>query len=174
MVRTRICTHLILILIPSHCHFFQAFPCGSAAKQFACNVGDLGSTPGLGRFPGGGHGNPLHYSGLENSMDWIVHGVAKSQTRERFSPSWPFSSVHIRLRKAGRSLHKSLAGMCYLPFPGGSVVRNLPANAGDMGLIPGLARCPGEENGNPLQYSCLGNAMDREAWRATVQGIPKN
>ena len=59
-------------------------------------------------------------------------------------------------------------------FPGGSVVKNLPANAGDMGLIPGLGRSPGEGNGNPLQYSCLGNPMDREAWRAAVPGVTKS
>ena len=46
-------------------------------------------------------------------------------------------------------------------FPGGSVVKNLPANAGDMGLIPGLGRSPGGGNGNPLQYSCLDNPKDR-------------
>ena len=138
MVRTRVCTHFILI--PSHYDLFQGFPCGSAGKQFACNAGDLVSIPGLERSPGGGHGNPLHYSGLENSMDCIVHEVAKSQTQEWFSLSWPFSSVHIRLRKAGRNLHKSLARKCYLGFPGGSVVRNLPASAGDMGLIPNAGR----------------------------------
>ena len=60
---------------------FLGFPCGSAGKESACNVGDLGSTPGLGRSPGEGKGYPLQYSGLENSMDCIVHGVAKSQTR---------------------------------------------------------------------------------------------
>ena len=48
-------------------------------------------------------------------------------------------------------------------FPGDSVVKNLPANAGDMGLIPGLKRLPGEGNGNALQCSCLGNPMGREA-----------
>ena len=58
-------------------------------------------------------------------------------------------------------------------FPGGSVVKNPPANAGDVGLIPGSGRSPGEGNGNPLPYSCLGNPMDREAWRATVQGVAK-
>ena len=51
-------------------------------------------------------------------------------------------------------------------FPGGSVVKNPPANAGDVGLIPGLGRSPGEGNGNPLQYSCLENPMDRGAWQA--------
>ena len=48
-------------------------------------------------------------------------------------------------------------------FPGGSVVKNLLVNAGDAGLIPGLGRSPGEGNGNPLQYSCLENPMDRGA-----------
>ena len=47
-------------------------------------------------------------------------------------------------------------------FPGGSVVKNPPAKAGDMGLIPGLGRFPGEENGNPLQYTYLGNSTNRE------------
>ena len=56
-------------------------PCGSAGKEFACNAGDLGSMPGLGRFPGEGKGYPLQYSGLENSMDYTVHGVARSRTR---------------------------------------------------------------------------------------------
>ena len=50
-------------------------------------------------------------------------------------------------------------------FPGVSVVKNPPANAGDAGLIPGLGRSPGEGNGNPLQYCCLGNPMDRGAWQ---------
>ena len=56
---------------------------------------------------------------------------------------------------------------------GSSVVKNLPANAGDMGLIPGLGRSPGEGNGNPLQYSCVENPMDREAWQARIHGIAK-
>jgi len=55
----------------------------------------------------------------------------------------------------------------------GSVVKNLPVNAGDMGLIPGLERSPREGNDNPLQYSCLGNPMDREAWQVTVHGVTK-
>ena len=58
-------------------------------------------------------------------------------------------------------------------FPGGSVVKNLPTNSGDtgdVGLIPGSERSPGGGNGNPVQYSCLENPMDRRAWRATVHG----
>ena len=51
----------------------------------------------------------------------------------------------------------------------GAVVKNPPANARDVGLIPGLERSPGEGSDNPLQYSCLGNPMDRGAWWATVR-----
>ena len=59
------------------------------------------------------------------------------------------------------------------------MVKNLPVNASegdirDVGSIPGLRRSPGERNGNPLQYSCLGNPMDREAWQATVSGVVKS
>ena len=65
--------------------FFGAFPGGSDSKEFACNVGDLGLILGLGRSPGGGNGNPLQYSCLENPMDEslgaTVHGVTKSQTQ---------------------------------------------------------------------------------------------
>ena len=57
------------------------FPCGSADEESAYSAGELGSIPELGRFPAEGKGYPLQYSGLENSMDCIVHGVAKSQTR---------------------------------------------------------------------------------------------
>ena len=59
---------------------FVGFPGGSDGKESACNAGDMGSIPGLGRSSGERKGYPLHYSGLENSMDCIVHGVAKSRT----------------------------------------------------------------------------------------------
>ena len=59
-------------------------------------------------------------------------------------------------------------------FPGGSMVKNPPANAGDTGLIHGLGRSPGERNGNPLQYSFLDNSMDRGTWQATVQGVARS
>ena len=58
-------------------------------------------------------------------------------------------------------------------FPRCSVVKNPPADAEDVGVIPGLGRSPGERNGNSLYYSCLGNPMDRGAWRATVHGVTK-
>ena len=66
---------LTLVTLP------MGFPCDSAGKEFACNAEDLGLISVLGRYPGDRKGYPLQYSGLENSMDYIVHGVAKSWTR---------------------------------------------------------------------------------------------
>ena len=70
----------------------QGFPCGSAGKESACSTGDLGSILGLGRSSGEGKGYPLQSSGLENSMDCIVHGVSKSQTR---LSDFHFISFHL-------------------------------------------------------------------------------
>ena len=70
------------------------FPCGSAGKESTCNAGDLGLIPGLGRSPGEGKGYPLQYSGLQNSMDCIVHGVTKSgDTTEQLSLHFTSLSV---------------------------------------------------------------------------------
>ena len=93
-------------------------------------------------------GYPLQYFGLENSMDCIVHGVAKSQTR--------LSDFHV------------------LDFPGGSGGKESTCNVGDWSSIPGSGRSPGGGHGNPLQYSCLENPMDRGAWQATVHGVAKS
>ena len=57
----------------------MGFPCGSAGKESACNAGDLGSIPGLGRAPGEGKGYPLQYSGLENSMDWTIQSTGSQR-----------------------------------------------------------------------------------------------
>ena len=67
----------------------QGSPGSSVGQESACNAGDLGSIPGLGRSPGEGKGYPLQYSGLENPMNYIVRGVAESDTTERFSLSIP-------------------------------------------------------------------------------------
>ena len=72
---------------------WYAFPCGSAGKESTHNAGNLGSIPGLGRSPAEGKGYPLQYSGLENSMDCIVHGVTKSQTQ--------LSDFHFHFHKDG-------------------------------------------------------------------------
>ena len=82
-----------------------------------------------------------------------VHGVTKSQTR--------LSNL-------------TGTGTCREGFPGGSVVKNLPANAESMGSILGLGRSPEEGNGNPLQFSCLGNSTDSGAWQVTVHGVAKS
>ena len=83
-----------------------------------------------------------------------VHGVAKSQTR---LSNW-IESVKLFTE------HN---------VSGGPVVKNPPANTGDMGSIPGSGRSPGEGNGNPLQYSCQGHPMDRGAWQATVHRVTR-
>ena len=62
----------------------------------------------------------------------------------------------------------------YWGFPGGSDSKESACNAGDLGSIPGLGKHPGEENSNPLQYSCLENPMDKGAWRATVPGVARS
>ena len=80
---------------PNLVHYFaqvnSSFPGGSAGKESACNVGDLGSIPGLGRSPGEGNNYPLQYSGLEKSMDYTVHGVAENQT---WLSNFHFTSLH--------------------------------------------------------------------------------
>ena len=66
---------------------------------------------------------------------------------------------------------KSSFVFLFLDFLGGSVVKNLPVNEGETSSIPGLGRVPWEGNGNPRQYPCLGNPMDRGAWKATIHGV---
>ena len=116
-----------------------------------------------------------------------AHGVAKIQTR---LSDWtelnmlPWHEIILFTRwgacVASRSkFDKTLKyfGIIYQGkggFPGGSVVKNPPANAGDMGSIPGWGRSLGGGHGKPLQYSCLENPMDRGTWWATVHGITKS
>ena len=110
----------------------EGFPSSSASKESACHAGDPGSIPGSGRSPGEGNSYPLQYSGLENPMDCVVHGVAKSRTQ--------LSDLGF---PAG--------------FPGGSDGKESTCKAGDLGSVPGLGRSPGGGHGSPLQYSCLEN-----------------
>ena len=72
---------LLVSSVPTEEKSHKRFPCDSTGKESTCNAGDLGSIPGLGRSPGEGKGYPLQYSGLENPMDCIVHGVTKSWTQ---------------------------------------------------------------------------------------------
>ena len=82
-------------------------------------------------------------------------------------------SVVVLAARAGCS-HELVTVIITVGFLGGSVVKNPPVNAGDVGSVPGEGRSPGGGNGNPLQYSCLENPMDRGAWRATVHGVTKS
>ena len=72
-----------------------------------------------------------------------------------------------------REKHSPILFLANHSFPGGSVVRNPPANVGDMGSIPGLGRSPGGGNDKPSQYSCLENPMEKGAWQDTVHGVAK-
>ena len=137
---------------------FLGFPCSSAGKESTCNARYPSSICELGRSRGEEKGYPLQYSGLENSMDCIVHEVAKSRTRLR--------DFHITIKQYQMAWASKVA----------LVVKNPPDNVvdtRDTGSIPGLGRSPGG-HGNPLQYSCLENPMDRGAWQAAVHRVAKS
>ena len=126
---------------------------------------------------------------LCNPMDYTVHGILQARIQGIFptqgsNPGLPQCRwiLHQLSHKGSPCFWKSTVtfffNLCRVlqSFPSftGSAVKNPPANAGDAGLIPGLGRSPGGGNGNSLQCSCLGNPMDRGAWRATVHGILKS
>ena len=122
---------------------------GSHGKESACNAGDLGLIPELGRSPGEGNGYSLQYSCLEN---------------------FPWSEECGRLHPWGTR------GQTWLNegFPHGSDGKESTCNEGDLGSVPELGRSPGEGNGYPLQCSFLENSMDRGAWGAVVHGVTKS
>ena len=127
----------------------RGFPDSSDGKESACIAGDLGSIPGLGRYPGEGKGYPLQYSGLENSMDWMLHGIRKSRTR--------LSNFHF---------HSQVAQWERIHLPNRRFRRRR--------FYPWVRKTPGEGNDNPLWSFCLENPMDRGAWHATVHGVTKS
>ena len=120
-----------------------------------------------------------------NSLERTLLKVTSTQTllttqpqgklaNEVFFFNW--ASCHIQIYrtlsfKGGRWIASSQLA---ISFPGGSVAKNLPANVRDAFSIPGSGRCPGRGTGNPLQYSCLENSMERGAWQATVHVITKS
>ena len=122
---------------------------------------------------GEGNGSPLQCSCLENPRDggawWAaVYGVAQSRTRlKRLSSSSSSKGDPNCTLSFLRSYGMSGASQVVL------VVKNPPANSGDVGLRPGPGGSPKEGNGNLLQYSCLENSMDRGAWWAAVHGVTK-
>ena len=106
----------------------------SVGEESACNAGDPGSIPGSGRCPGEGNGYPLQY------LAWRIPWTVWSLGSQRVGHNWVTFTF------------PRLAG------------KESACNAGDQGSIPGLGRSPGGGHGNPRQYSCLENFMDREAW----------
>ena len=109
-------------------------------KNPPANAGGVGLIPGSGRFSGEGNGNPLQYSCLRNPIDRESGGL-QSMGSQRV--------VHNVATKQG--------------FPGGLVVKNPPANAGNVGSVLGSGRSPGEGNGNPHQDSCLGKSHGQKS-----------
>ena len=109
---------------------------------------DLGAIPGLGKPPGEGNGYPLQYSGLQDFTDCIVHVISESD------------------RLSGFSFHFQVVLVVKTPPANAEIARDVS--------IPGSGRSPGGRNGNPLQYSCLENPMDRAAWGASVHGIAES
>ena len=105
---------------------------------------------------------------LLRNVSWLLRGLYYLK-----KSLWEFASVAHCVAEHIPILITTVPPPISRDFPGGSLVKNLPANAGDAGLIPGSGRSAGEGNGNPFQYSCLINPMDRGAWQAIVHGVAK-
>ena len=139
----------------------RGFSGGSAGRESICNVGDLGSTPGLGRSPGDRKGYPFQYSGLKNSMDWFPCGSpGKESTCNAGDPGLIPGLGRSPGDRKGYPLQYSGLQNSIDWFPGGSDGKASACNAGDSGSFPGSGRSPGEGNSNPLLHSCLENPMD--------------
>ena len=131
---------------------------GSEGKESACSVGDLGSIPVLGRSPGGGRGNSLQYSCLENPHDY-------QRSLQGYSP-WGHKELD-------RTEQLSTAQGVIEGFPGNSAGKESACHAGDPGSIPGLGRSLGGGHGNSSSILAWRIPMDRGVWWATVHGIAK-
>ena len=114
----------------------------------------------------------LGYNSLPSLSKTLSNNEYSQRCANEGSESKPYLSlwwIHLRI-----FLFHLVAVLFLMGLPGGSVVKKPPANAGDSGSIPGSERSPGKGNGNLLQYSCLGNPMDRGARWATVHGVTKS
>ena len=122
----------------------------------------------------------VSHSVLSNSVQ--PQGLSIEYSRQEYWNGLPFSSSRdlpdLEIEPMSPALQaNSLPSentRILIAVSGGSEDKASVCNAGDLGLIPGLGRSPGEGNGNPLQYSCLENPMDRGAWRATVHRVAKS
>ena len=112
--------HLVSRIIFTSVYFIMSFPYGSVGKESVCNVGDPGAIPGWGRSPGEGKGSPLQYSGLENSMDCIAHGVAESDMTEQLPLLLHFALSYIHPCIISLDTHLSFlppthpSGLCFI------------------------------------------------------------
>ena len=99
----------------------------------------------------------------------VTHRKAKKKKRERERNEVTRNRALKYMKQKLIDRRKAIDRL----FPGGSVVKNMLSSARDAGSIPGSGRSPGEGNGNPLQYFCMGNPMDRGSWQVTVHGVAK-
>ena len=146
----------------------------------------ISESPAIIRFKCVCGGGEKDYKFLVNLLKMMVKGNSLCQTLKSWIRLWG------RVEKAGVKYQEAKAKSlnCFMPsfisrmeikrptsrildLPGRSVVKNPPANSGDMGSIPGLVRSPGERNGNRLQYSHFSNPMDRGAWQAVVPRVAR-
>ena len=95
----------------------------------------------------------------------LIKNYQRTHTKVTYSPSITNIQSNSYVQTYSRTANNTTLGV--------SAVKNLPANAGDVSSIPGLGRSPGDGNGKPLQYPCLGNPMDRRAWQAVVYRVTK-
>ena len=139
---------------------FQGFPCGLAGKESACNTGDLGLIPGLGRSPGEGNCYPLQYSGLENPMDCIA----------------PVGSQRVGWDSLVAQMIKHLSAMRETQVRSlgweDPLEKEMATHAGDPGLIPGSGRSPREGNGNPCWRPRFDPWVGKIPWRRKWQPTP--
>ena len=137
----------------------KGFPRSSAGKESACNAGDPGLISGMWRSTGEGIGYPLQYSWASLVAQLIKNPPAMQET-----PAW-FLGREDSWRRA------RLPTPVFLGFPSDSAGKESTCNAGDLGLIPGLGRSPGEGKGHPLQYSGLENSIDSIVHRVAKSQI---